>query len=163
MDFDHLLSPNLRLLDQCSARQWHLHSVRNTLDMFDLPIHQSNTDVPRCPMECAMSSDAKSWSCSIEIRFEFDSQGVPQPPRTEPFGPTIEARAEVDLWIRRAQAAVLSPHRPRSDFLAMSENALKQNSRNDTKILQFSRNVVQVSVKDPDITDLNFVDLPGLT
>jgi len=115
----------------------------------------------RCPMECTMSSDAATWSCTIEIRFEFGINGSPQAPVTESFGPTIQSKGSVELWIRRAQAAVLSPHRPRTDFLAMSEEQLKQNSGTDSQILKFSKNVVQITVRDPEATDLSFVDLPG--
>jgi len=113
-------------------------------------------------MECEMSSqDAKSWSCEIQIRYEYDINGSKQPPKTVAFAPVLKVRKDVDLWIRRAQAAVLSPHRSPSDFHTMSEAALKANANTDKQILKFSKNVVQVRVKDPDITDLNFVDLPG--
>jgi len=97
----------------------------------------------------------------IEIRYEYNSAGETQTHILESFGPVIENKSHVELWIRRAQAAVLSPHRPRSDFLAMSESEIRENARTDTYILPFSKNVVQVSVKDPAATDLSFVDLPG--
>ncbi|KIM37374.1 hypothetical protein M413DRAFT_448441 [Hebeloma cylindrosporum] len=116
----------------------------------------------RCPMECNMSSNAQSWSCTIEIRYEYNSAGETQAHVLESFGPVIENKSHVELWIRRAQAAVLSPHRPRSDFLAMTESEIRENAKTDTSILPFSKNVVQVSVKDPAATDLSFVDLPGL-
>ena len=112
-------------------------------------------------MECNMSSNADSWSCMIEIRYEYNTAGETQTHVLESFGPVIENKSHVELWIRRAQAAVLSPHRPRSDFLAMSESEIRENARTDASILPFSKNVVQVSVKDPAATDLSFVDLPG--
>ncbi|KAJ3500913.1 hypothetical protein NLJ89_g9579 [Agrocybe chaxingu] len=116
----------------------------------------------RCPMECTMSSDASSWSCTISLRSEYDSQGRPQVHLTEAFGPSIENKSAVELWIRRAQAAVLSPHRPRSDFLNMGEEELRRLNSTDPQILKFSKNVVEVNVRDPAATDLSFVDLPGL-
>jgi hypothetical protein len=115
----------------------------------------------RCPMECSMSSNADAWSCTIEIRYEYNSVGEAQPHVLESFGPVIENKSHVELWIRRAQAAVLSPHRPRADFLAMSESEIRENAKTDSSIRPFSKNVVQVSVKDPAATDLSFVDLPG--
>jgi len=114
-------------------------------------------------MECNMSTNADSWSCKIEIRYEYDSVGETQTPILESFGPVIKNKSHVELWIRRAQAAVLSPHRPRSDFLAMSESEIRENAQTDASILPFSKNVVQVSVKDPAATDLSFVDLPGMS
>ncbi|CAA7263847.1 unnamed protein product [Cyclocybe aegerita] len=121
----------------------------------------------RCPMECIMSSDASSWSCTISLRTEYDTQGRPQIHQTEDFVREILNESSVELWVRRAQAAILNPHRPRSDFLTMSEEELKRlnsaNSQNpDSQTLKFSKNVVVVHVKDPGATDLSFVDLPGL-
>jgi hypothetical protein len=97
----------------------------------------------------------------IHIRYEYSQSGDAQPHLLESFGPVIENQSHVELWIRRAQAAVLSPHRPRSDFLTMSESEIRENARTDAAILPFSKNVVQVSLNDPNATDLSFVDLPG--
>ncbi|KAF8970895.1 P-loop containing nucleoside triphosphate hydrolase protein [Flammula alnicola] len=116
----------------------------------------------RCPMVCTMSSNASSWSCTIEIRSEFDKDDRLQTELTKSFGPLIESKALVELWIRRAQAAVLSPHRPSADFLNMTDADLRDNAKKDPEILPFSKNVVQVNVYDPAATDLSFVDLPGL-
>lgn len=109
-----------------------------------------------------MSSDTTSWYCTIEIRTEYDRNGSRQSVQTQSFGPPIVDKSQVELWIRRAQAAVLSPHRNPSDFQSMSETELKALARHDTNMLQFSKNVVQINVKDPETTDLSFVDLPGL-
>ena len=100
-------------------------------------------------MECNMSSNAESWSCTIEIRYEYNSAGEAQTHVLESFGLLIENKSHVELWIRRAQAAVLSPHRPRADFLTMTESEIRENARTDTSILPFSKNVVQVSGKGP--------------
>jgi hypothetical protein len=111
-------------------------------------------------MECTMSSDAKSWSCTIEIRREYDDSGERLPcPATDRFGPLIDRKAEVELWIRRAQSAVLSPYQSYSDFYNMSEEDLKALPSSNTI---FSKNIVHITVRDPDATDLSFVDLPGL-
>ncbi|PPQ85696.1 hypothetical protein CVT25_002730 [Psilocybe cyanescens] len=113
----------------------------------------------RCPMDCAMSSEANTWSCTIKLWRAFDRDGNNLAiPTTESFGPVIEDKSQVEIWIRRAQAAILSPHRPSSDFSSMTANELRNNS--DTEILPFSKNVVQIRVKDPNATDLTFVDLP---
>ena len=78
-------------------------------------------------------------------------------PTTVPFGPTITDRSEVEVWLRRAQTAILNPNVPSSSFHTKTLEEL----RNMNNTLKFSRNVVCVSIKDPDATDLSFYDLPG--
>ncbi|KAG2148928.1 P-loop containing nucleoside triphosphate hydrolase protein [Suillus clintonianus] len=113
----------------------------------------------RCPMECTMSSHATSWSCSITLRMGFDSEGRDLPRTTTvPFGRTITNKDEVEVWLRRAQSAILNPNVPSSSFHAKTIEEL----RNTRNTLKFSRNVVCVSIEDPDATDLSFYDLPGL-
>ncbi|KAG1812617.1 P-loop containing nucleoside triphosphate hydrolase protein [Suillus subaureus] len=111
----------------------------------------------RCPMECNMSSHATSWSCTITLRFGFDSNGLDlQKPTNVQFGRTITDRSEFEVWLRRAQAAILNPNVPSSTFHTKTIEEL----RNIKNTLKFSRNVVCVSIEDPDATDLSFYDLP---
>ncbi|KAG2337542.1 hypothetical protein BDR05DRAFT_1063225 [Suillus weaverae] len=113
----------------------------------------------RCPMECNMSSHATSWSCTITLRIGFDSNGLDlQKPTNVRFGRTITDRSEFEVWLRRAQAAILNPNVPSSTFHTKTIEEL----RNIKNTLKFSRNVVCVSIEDPDATDLSFYDLPGL-
>ncbi|KAF8873241.1 P-loop containing nucleoside triphosphate hydrolase protein [Infundibulicybe gibba] len=124
----------------------------------------------RCPMECTMSSSATSWSCQISLRIEYDSGGRQlEVSNTTLFGPCLTDKGTVELWLRRAQAAILHPHLQPSFFLDMDEATLRQLSKKGQdpddagpRMLQFSRNTVLVDVKDPDIVDLSFTDLPGL-
>ncbi|TFK32040.1 P-loop containing nucleoside triphosphate hydrolase protein [Crucibulum laeve] len=117
----------------------------------------------RCPMECTMSSSSTSWSCSITLRIEYDPSGNPLGASTAiPFGSKITSKSQVEIWLRRAQAAVLNPHLSPEEFYTKSEAELKQAAATDVKTLMFSKNVVCVHVNDPDVTDLSFVDLPGL-
>lgn len=112
----------------------------------------------RCPMECTMSSHATSWSCSISLRMGFDSNGRDLPRTTTvPFGRTITDKNEVEVWLRRAQSAILNPDTPSASFHTRTIEEL----RNTRNTLKFSRNVVCVSIEDPDATDLSFYDLPG--
>ncbi|KAG2036974.1 P-loop containing nucleoside triphosphate hydrolase protein [Suillus americanus] len=113
----------------------------------------------RCPMECNMSSHATSWSCTITLRIGFDSNGLDlQKPTNVEFGRQITDRSEFEVWLRRAQAAILNPNVPSSTFHTKTIEEL----RNIKNTLKFSRNVVCVSIEDPDATDLSFYDLPGL-
>ncbi|KAF8198265.1 P-loop containing nucleoside triphosphate hydrolase protein [Mycena galopus ATCC 62051] len=115
----------------------------------------------RCPMECVMSSSADSWSCNISLRFDYDSSGAKKETETKTFGPTITDKRAVELWLRRAQAAILSPLTPPQDFYTKTVQELR-NPPVDAERLPFSKNAVLVYLCDPDITDLSFVDLPGL-
>ncbi|KAF8873236.1 P-loop containing nucleoside triphosphate hydrolase protein [Infundibulicybe gibba] len=123
-----------------------------------------------CPMECTMSSSAASWSCRISLRIEYDSEGrLLGASNTTLFGPCLTDKGTVELWLRRAQAAILHPQLQPSFFLDMDETTLRQLGKKSqepgdagSRMLQFSKNTVHVDVKDPDIVDLSFTDLPGL-
>lgn len=115
----------------------------------------------RCPTECTMISDAESWSCQISLRFDHDTNGNPMPSKVYQFGPRITNKDEVEIWMRRAQAAILSPHiANREIFYKRSLDELR--TLKDDKMLPFSKNSVCVDIDDPEATDLTFVDLPGL-
>ncbi|KAK7464108.1 hypothetical protein VKT23_006272 [Stygiomarasmius scandens] len=121
----------------------------------------------RCPMECVMSSSGTTWSCQISLRLKYNANGKPVDQQTISFSPLITNPAEVELWIRRAQAAILYPNRLPSEFKDKSEDDLRNLVRSgatlpDSKMLKFSKNMVLVELKDPGLTDLLFIDLPGL-
>ena len=108
-------------------------------------------------MQCTMQRAEGPWSCQITLRFSYDSKGRDRtPPLIIPFH-TVYDPKEVEIWLRRAQAAILSgpDAEPRSFFEKTREeiNALKAAS--------FSFNTIEILVRDPDGTDLSFVDLPG--
>ncbi|KAG6904537.1 hypothetical protein DXG01_009197, partial [Tephrocybe rancida] len=110
-----------------------------------------------CPMECSMSTAEKTWSCRISLRISYGADGtLNASTHTQQFGPIITDKKDVELWIRRAQAAILNPSIPESEYLEKTEKDLKQG----TRALQFSKNVVCVHVSDPELTDLSFIDLP---
>ncbi|KAJ7485041.1 P-loop containing nucleoside triphosphate hydrolase protein [Mycena galericulata] len=115
----------------------------------------------RCPMECTLSSSAETWWCKISLRFDYNGLGAKQETITHAFGPTITDRSSVELWLRRAQAAILHPHLPYQNFCAKTEQELRNPGLDDAR-LQFSKNAVLVELSDPLLTDLSFVDLPGL-
>ncbi|KAJ7279968.1 P-loop containing nucleoside triphosphate hydrolase protein [Mycena rebaudengoi] len=124
-------------------------------------VPRSSGTCTRCPMECTMSSSAESWSCNISLRFDHNTHGERTDPTTHDFGPTITDKNAVELYLRRAQAAILSPHIPPVDFLTKTEKELRS-APPDANRLAFSKNAVVVALKDPSLTDLSFVDLPGL-
>ncbi|KAH7920090.1 hypothetical protein BV22DRAFT_826286 [Leucogyrophana mollusca] len=114
----------------------------------------------RCPMECRMSSSGGPWSCHISIRWEYDESGNQLKDVSEvPFGDMITDKGAVEIALRRAQAAVLHPSTPATQFQGLRAEELE---RFKGKPLQFSRNVVCIDLEGPDLTDLSFIDLPGI-
>ena len=75
--------------------------------------------------------------------------------RSEPFGPPMSDKAEVEERIRRAQRAVLNPSTPPRDFLEGPDEDP------DERQLTFSKNCVCLEISGADVADLSFVDLPG--
>jgi vacuolar protein sorting-associated protein 1 len=116
-----------------------------------------------CPMECSLLSSSDAWSCQITLRFDHDGSGrALQNLRTVSFGPLLTNKADVEIWLRRAQAAILSPHLDPIVFHTQSREDLRGMARADAQVLKFSRNAVCVEICDPDATDLAFTDLPGM-
>ena len=107
-----------------------------------------------------MSTSATTWSCKIKLRFDYDSSGLPAVrSEAKDFGPNITVRSEVDVWLRRAQTAILNPGVPPESFYRKSIQELKNFTSPSS--LKFSQNVVSIFIEDPHATDLSFVDLPG--
>ncbi|KAJ7609630.1 P-loop containing nucleoside triphosphate hydrolase protein [Roridomyces roridus] len=116
----------------------------------------------RCPMECTMSGESDSWSCQISLRFDYKQDGSKYAtPETHAFGSILTDKTAVELWLRRAQAAILHPHIQYQNFYTKTEDRLK-NPPADDRRLSFSKNAILVELRDSTLTDLGFVDLPGL-
>ncbi|KAM5542532.1 hypothetical protein V8D89_003991 [Ganoderma adspersum] len=109
----------------------------------------------RCPMECTLLTSSEQWSCSISLRGDGFNAA---------FSPELTSKDVVELWIRRAQAAVLCPHLDRDRLKGMSREEIRRATDHtvDPEVKRFSSTVVEVKILDPDGTDLVFVDLPGL-
>ncbi|KAJ7800360.1 P-loop containing nucleoside triphosphate hydrolase protein [Mycena olivaceomarginata] len=118
----------------------------------------------RCPMECRLASSPNSWSCRISIRIEFDQSGVRRAIEDvdeHEFIPSITNKDEVEIALRRAQLAVLNPTVSFREILEMNPQDLKDGIPGHDS-LPFSRNVICVDLKGPELTDLMFLDLPGI-
>ncbi|KAK0239883.1 P-loop containing nucleoside triphosphate hydrolase protein [Armillaria nabsnona] len=117
----------------------------------------------RCPMECRLSSSSKPWQCKISIRREFDKNGERMDDISEtPFGALITDKSAVESLLRRAQLSVLNPGIPVERILHAPTEELTKWSVQSQKMQPFSRNVVCVDLSGPELTDLSFIDLPGL-
>ncbi|KAG6918468.1 hypothetical protein DXG01_014095 [Tephrocybe rancida] len=114
-------------------------------------------------MECRLSCSTGSWSCQIFIRREYDSDGNVLDKVVEtPFGHVITDKKNVELALRRAQVAVLNPHLQFKDILKASAEDLTGPHFDSSRSLKFSRDTICIDLEGPELTDLDFVDLPGL-
>lgn len=113
-----------------------------------------------------MINEPGPWSCRITLRIEYDTSGARLPDVLRvPFGSPLTSPDEVELALRRAQAALLNHHKEGSDvFLMKSRDELEHyHSHGAFKsgTLQFTKNVVVMDIFDQDCANLSFVDLPG--
>jgi hypothetical protein len=120
----------------------------------------SNFSLSSCPTECRLTYTPAPapWKCVISIRSITDSSGQPLgQAKNEPFGNVIYNKNEVEERIRRAQRAILNPHTSRSQMLTSDEEP------DDGTTLTFSSNCVSLQISGPDVADLSFCDLPGMS
>ncbi|KAF5335752.1 hypothetical protein D9611_009702 [Ephemerocybe angulata] len=111
----------------------------------------------RCPMQCTMIRSSGAWSCRITLQFSYDSKGQDRVPPVAKFFCELSNPKDVEIWLKRAQAAILSPDADPDDFRDLTVDDLKA-----LKTLPFSLNTIELLVRDPEGTDLCFVDLPGI-
>ncbi|KAH8818782.1 P-loop containing nucleoside triphosphate hydrolase protein [Flagelloscypha sp. PMI_526] len=112
----------------------------------------------RCPTECRLVQSGDDWKCIVRLRFTTDRRGHPiTPPRIISFGSPILNRSEVEERIRRAQKAILNPSQ--TDATVFLDNTFELEGDNE---IDFSASQVCLEISGPEITDLTFIDLPGL-
>lgn len=88
----------------------------------------------------------------------MDAAGIPLgQARNEQFGDVIYDKSKVEERIRRAQRAILNPHKPIESFLTDPEADFSQQK----SCLSFSMNCITLQISGPDVADLSFCDLPG--
>jgi hypothetical protein len=88
---------------------------------------------------------------SLQLNSAADGSALSNSQKIQ-FGPVITEKSEVTERIRRAQRAILNPSTPSDAFLSGAETNHE---------VPFSSNRIVLHVSGPDITDLNFIDLPG--
>lgn len=117
-------------------------------------------------MEVNLLSQPGNWECRISLRFLYNESGAEvSQVLTVPFGSPLTSVGDVELALRRAQAAILNhPRQPSDLFLTKSREELEYYRSAEAfngGTLKFSKNVVVVDIFDPDCCNLSFVDLPG--
>jgi hypothetical protein len=110
----------------------------------------------RCPTECQLEQTDTPWKCEVSLRFSHGVDGSPLPTtQTIPFGGTITDKLDVTDRIRRAQRAILSPSVSSDAFLSGADADHTESE------VPFSPNCIVLRISGSDVTDLNFIDLPG--
>ncbi|KAI0368237.1 hypothetical protein BV20DRAFT_480715 [Pilatotrama ljubarskyi] len=142
-----------------------LVSAASDTSLAQINVPRDSGTCTRCPMECTiLTAQSSAWSCAISLRFLDGDRQASQTRTVQGFSPLLTRKADVELWIRRAQAAVLCPHMPMETFRNKSRDELRvlTDADVDPAVLRFTRSVVVVDIEDPSGVDLSFVDLPGL-
>lgn len=159
-------STNMSMLDSSAqgCRNMHkvaiFHAVQLTYIMIDEYI--------RCPVEVNLINAYGPWSCTISLRIDFNEYGETlTEPLKIPFGPIITEQDEVDLALRRAQAAILNYRDPRGvhQFLTKTRRELdyyRTEAAHASGTLRFSKNTITLDIQDETRPNLSFVDLPGM-
>ncbi|KAJ3292517.1 hypothetical protein HK104_005215 [Borealophlyctis nickersoniae] len=123
----------------------------------------------RCVTEVRLSSgDGEGrvpWSCTIKLRFEYDSAGRPlKAPKEVAFGPEITVKEDVEIAVRRAQKALLNPDKDPSRYLEYrfdNSTAAARDKEAQSNDLRFSRNAICLDIRGAS-TNLTLIDLPGI-
>lgn len=117
-------------------------------------------------MECRLvhTPPPSAWQCQVLLRIETDASGNKVTAKEVPFGPMLYDKSELEEMLRRAQLAVLNPSLPPSFFEDFETMFLKPGEKplGSERQLAFSNNVVCLDLRGPDVTDLSFIDLPGM-
>ncbi|KAG8993005.1 hypothetical protein FRB94_011150 [Tulasnella sp. JGI-2019a] len=133
-----------------------------------ITVPRSSGTCTRCPMECRLTqaSPGEDWKCQVSLRYEFsDETGKRRSEVQEKlFGPLVTDPSLLEDVLRRAQLAILNPSVDQNKFVNFELSLLdgKNPPLNSSKQLQFSKNVVCLDLSGPDVTDLSFIDLPGI-
>ncbi|KAK7436890.1 hypothetical protein VKT23_018911 [Stygiomarasmius scandens] len=110
----------------------------------------------RCPTHIRLTP-AANFSARISILYSDKKDSRPRP-----FGGPITDKAKVEDVIRRAQLLALEPTLGMADLLIAPLEDIKELTVKHAEHTPFCRNVVSITVEGPGLTDLSFVDLPGL-
>ncbi|KAJ1570046.1 hypothetical protein HK096_004459, partial [Nowakowskiella sp. JEL0078] len=124
----------------------------------------SDSALKTVPSVISSPDSVNNWSCSIKLRFEFDSHGrTLSKPREIAFGPEITNQSELELWVRRAQKVLLNPSYDPQKYLDIKfdNSAAARDKDARSNELKFSRNVVCLDVRNAGV-NLTLIDLPGI-
>ncbi|CAG8657475.1 26390_t:CDS:2 [Dentiscutata erythropus] len=113
----------------------------------------------RCVVELRLTESVGTWSCQVSLRKEYDEneKRLSRPIETK-FGDLINDINQVGLTVRRAQKALLNPTQDNDRYLEWNFNCDELKSDD----LDFTKNVVCIEIKAPNVPNLSLIDLPGI-
>ena len=114
----------------------------------------------RCPMEFKLRTckDGNNWSCKISLRFTKDVQDKKK--GDHEFTIIDKSRqGEVEIALRRAQLALLSPSKEIDSFLEMTKEQIEEAAAGLPD--PFTDNSVVIEIDGAEV-DVTLIDLPGL-
>ncbi|KLO09760.1 hypothetical protein SCHPADRAFT_833534 [Schizopora paradoxa] len=136
-----------------------------------IPLPRDISTCTRCPIECRLKNVDKDWSCQIRLRRNLDGSSlrggltdmdVAENALEENFGPLLTDKSNLDGMIRRAQLAILHRSVEASTFVDLTDDEIAEDYTGDKIQTRFSSDVVCLEIESRDVTDLSFIDLPGI-
>lgn len=142
--------------------------------MSEIKVPRSAGTCTRCPMEINLSDSDEPWKCKVSLSFSHTYStkgGLRKISKQNKLGPwheepepedllfiTLDSKDLVQDAIRRAQLAILNPHRDPAEFLPTSSINIDE----ATTHAKFSPNVVRLDISALGFPNLAFYDLPGV-
>ncbi len=111
-------------------------------------------------MECRLTNSPDAFSCRISIRREFIRNSKPV---ETAFGDVITDKDNVEPALRRAQLSALNPSLPLSEVIEATDEDLETMMDQTVTKVAYTRDIVCIDLRGPELTDLAFIDLPGNT
>ncbi|CAG8463440.1 14419_t:CDS:2 [Racocetra fulgida] len=138
-----------------------LNELRRIGAQFALP--RSDGTCTRCVMELRLSEVPKTWSCQVSLRKEYDEheKRLSNPIETK-FGSPIDDPDKVELMARRAQKALLNPMKESDEYIDWDFKDQTYEDDSQLNGLKFTKNVVCMEIKGPNVPNLSLIDLPGI-
>jgi len=114
-------------------------------------------------MEIRLIKSSSDWSCQVSLRKEYDSneKKLIRPEETK-FGNIITDPDDVEMAARRAQKALLNPNCRPEDYFDWDFENISYEEDAAKNALKFTKNVVCLEIKGPNVPNLSLIDLPGI-
>ncbi|CAG8461341.1 4208_t:CDS:2 [Dentiscutata heterogama] len=152
---------NLPTIVFCGNQSVGKSSMLEAISGVKLP--RSDGTCTRCVMELRLIESAKNWSCQFSLRKEYDENGKRlSHPKELKFGELIDNPDEVEIMARRAQKALLNPADNYDAYLDWEFGNTSYDEDSKSNALKFTKNVVCIEIRGPDVPNLSLIDLPGI-
>ncbi|CAG8597440.1 2253_t:CDS:2, partial [Racocetra fulgida] len=124
---------------------------------------RSDGTCTRCVMEIRLSEYVDEWMCQVFLRKEYDeNENRLNRPIESKFGSLIINPDDVELMARRAQKALLNPRKNSDIYFNWDFGNKNYDDDSKSNAIKFTKNVVCIEIKGPDVPNLSLIDLPGI-